>query len=147
MTQSLIWMLLTVLLIHATLTDIRERIIRDRIHLIGMMGALFLHFLEPHPPWINYSLTGIGVLAVLSTISVLTGGKAIGGGDIKAFAMIGFAVGWEPFFYVFLFSHLAAAVFLLAVKLARSETIRLGTEFPFAPFILLGVLFSCWLTL
>ena len=141
--QSLLWLMLFLLLLHATYTDLRDRIIWDRIHIIGVVGAGVLHCFETEAPWLNYFLTGVGVLVALTIISVFTGGNAIGGGDIKAFAMIGFALGWSPFFSVFLISHLLAAVLILLMKVVRFRGfIRVQKEFPFAPFILLGLIIS-----
>ncbi|GGE21602.1 hypothetical protein GCM10011571_24620 [Marinithermofilum abyssi] len=142
MTEHLLYMTLILLLTYATYTDLKERLIYDRVVIGGVLAALIFHLWEPQPPWLEYLFTGIGVLFGLATIAVLTGGSAIGGGDIKVFAMIGFALGFEGFFIVFSISHVLAALYMIGVKLIRSQSVKWGTEFPFAPFILLGILIT-----
>jgi leader peptidase (prepilin peptidase) / N-methyltransferase len=73
---------------------------------------------------------------------VVTGGKAIGGGDIKVFGLIGLALGFEKFLLVFILSHLLAAFYILARKLLRRERMNGQTGIPFAPYILAGVILS-----
>lgn len=108
----------------------------------GSIFALGIHLYDLHHSWMEYILTGVGVFFTLATIAILTKGSAIGGGDIKLLAMIGFALGVEAFFLVFVISHIAAAIFLLALKLIRSDSVRRDSEFPFAPFILFSTLLT-----
>lgn len=140
--EHLIYISLILILICATVTDLRERLIYDRFVLIGLAMALGIHFYSLHHSWAEYIWTGLGVFFALALIAILTGGSAIGGGDIKLFAMIGFAVGVEGFLLIFILSHVIAAIFILIVKLFRSDAVRKGTEFPFAPFILVGTLLT-----
>lgn len=137
-----VYISLILILICATVTDLRERLIYDRFVLIGAAFALGFHLYDPQHTWMEYILTGLGAFFALAVIAIMTKGSAIGGGDIKLFAVIGFALGLEAFFLVFMISHVAAAIFLLVLKLIRSDSVRKGSEFPFAPFILLGMLLT-----
>ncbi|EGK09943.1 leader peptide processing enzyme [Desmospora sp. 8437] len=140
--EHLIYISLILILICATVTDLRERLIYDRFVLIGLAFALGIHLYSRHYSWTEYILTSLGAFFALALIAILTKGSAIGGGDIKLFAMIGFATGLEDFILIFMVSHVVAAIFILVVKLFRSDAVRKGTEFPFAPFILIGVLLT-----
>ncbi|PTM54779.1 prepilin peptidase [Desmospora activa] len=138
MAEHLLYWILIGLLIAATISDLRERLIYDRFILIGLVSAIIIRFFHHPEPWWNYLLTGVIVLIILTIIAALTNERSIGGGDVKLFAMIGFAVGWEAFFWIFLLSHVLAAIFMLALKFFRWSKIGRHSEFPFAPFILAG---------
>ncbi|OYD06329.1 prepilin peptidase [Paludifilum halophilum] len=139
LTIHLIFASLVILLIGATYTDLKERLIYDRIILIGLFFSLGVHLYERSLPWLNYILTGIGAFLILAVIAVLTKGSAIGGGDIKLFGMIGFAVGWEYFIVIFISSHVLAALWIVGFKLFASEKLSRHSELPFAPYILAGI--------
>ncbi len=140
--EHILYLILIFLLIAATITDLKERLIYDRFIVIGMISAIIIRLIHRPEPWWNYLLTGIGVLTVLTVIAALTHERSIGGGDVKLFAMIGLAVGWEPFVFIFLVSHVLAALFVLALKLVRGKAVSRHSEFPFAPFILMAAILS-----
>ncbi|MDR6227074.1 prepilin peptidase [Desmospora profundinema] len=144
MAEHVLYWILIGLLIAATVTDLRERLIYDRFVLIGVAAAVIIRMFHRPEPWWNYILTGVIVLIVLTVIAALTNERSIGGGDVKLFAMIGLAVGWEPFLSIFLLSHVLAAVVVFGVKLFRWSSVGKHTEFPFAPFILAAVLVVYW---
>ncbi|PMB04284.1 hypothetical protein CEN49_21090 [Fischerella thermalis CCMEE 5273] len=137
--EHLLYWALIVILIAATITDLKKRLIYDRFVIIGVIATVLIRLIHRPEPWWNYILTGFIILIVLTLISAITNERSIGGGDVKLFAMIGLAVGWEPFFWIFLLSHVLALIAVLIVKLFRWSSIGRYTEFPFAPFILLSV--------
>ena len=59
-------------------------------------------------------------------------------GDFKLLCVCGFLVGMPGIFYLF-FRGLAAAALYSLVQMGRKKA-NLKTEFPFVPFLLLGVL-------
>ncbi len=145
--EQLVYAVMILLMIASTITDLKERLIYDRFIIAGILFSVIFRIFYRTEPWWEYLATGFGVLFILATIAALTGGKAIGGGDIKAFAMIGLALGFTPFLYIFLISHILAAVFMFLVKLYKRKEVKKDTEFPFAPFILLGLIFTNSFTL
>jgi leader peptidase (prepilin peptidase)/N-methyltransferase len=142
LTVHLLFMAVIILLIAATYTDLKERLIYDRFILIGLVFSLSIHVYERTLPWSNYILTGLGVFVFLAVIAILTKGNAIGGGDIKLFAMIGFAVGFESLLSIFILSHVTAAVWILGKKLIVPQAVSRHSELPFAPFILLATVLT-----
>lgn len=138
--EPVLYWILIGLLIGATVTDLRERLIYDRFIVIGIAAAVLVRLFDRPEPWWNYFLTGVVSFLVLYVIAVVTNERSIGGGDVKLFGMLGFAVGFEPFLIIYLGSHLLAALHLGAVKLVRWKKIGWKTEFPFAPFILVAML-------
>ncbi|MBO2533795.1 MAG: prepilin peptidase [Thermoactinomycetaceae bacterium] len=140
--EHFVFVVLIIVLIFATITDLRERLIYDRFVLVGLGAVAAVRFFFREEPWWDYLLTGVGVTFALATVAVMTGGKAIGGGDIKVFGLIGLALGFEKFLLVFILSHLLAALYILARKLLRREKIKGEAEIPFAPYILAGLILS-----
>lgn len=61
----------------------------------------------------------------------------LGGGDIKLFALIGAAVGWEAGMYVMLFTYLLAALYAIPVWVIKKWVQRTTQQLslPMAPFI------------
>ncbi|MCS1352427.1 A24 family peptidase [Mechercharimyces sp. CAU 1602] len=138
--EHTIYLFLIAILIAATITDIRERIIYDRFILIGLAFTLLFRSFYRSEPWWEYIGTGVGVFLVLFTIAVITNENSIGGGDVKLFAVIGLGLGWELFLAVFFLSHLLAGLWLLGVKMIRWHEVNRKTTLPFAPFILIGMI-------
>jgi leader peptidase (prepilin peptidase) / N-methyltransferase len=141
-----LYLVLIGLLIAATVTDLKYRLIYDRFVVIGIVAAVLARLFERPEPWWNYVLTGFVVFLILYVIAVVTDERSIGGGDVKLFGMLGLALGFQPFLLIFFSSHLLAALYLLIVKLVRWNQVGRKTEFPFAPFILLGTVFTYVLT-
>lgn len=138
--ESILYLILIGLLIAATVTDLRERLIYDRFIVVGVAAAVLVRLFDRTEPWWNYLLTGVVSFLVLYIIAVVTNEKSIGGGDVKLFGMLGLAVGFEPFLLIYFGSHVLAALYLGVVKLVRWKKIGWQTEFPFAPFILIATL-------
>lgn len=136
-----------VLLIVVTITDLRERIIPNKFIAAGIIVIFIVHYISRVELFWTYFLAGIGVLVSLTMIAALTGGRTIGGGDIKLFALIAFAVGFSAFLYIFAISHVLAAVFIIVVKLFRLREMALKDDIAFAPFILFGTGITYWLLL
>jgi leader peptidase (prepilin peptidase)/N-methyltransferase len=145
--EQLVYAVMIILMIASTITDLKERLIYDRFILIGVLFSIIFRIFYRTEPWWEYLVTGVGALFILATVAAITGGTAIGGGDIKAFAMIGLALGFIQFLYIFLISHVLAAVFMFLVKLYKWKEVKRDTEFPFAPFILLGLIITNSFTL
>lgn len=129
------------LLLIATITDLRTRLIHDEMIIAGAIFVVVCHlFIRDGPLW-HYFITGIGILLALVLLSILVGGQ-IGGGDIKLFSLIGLAVGWIKFLYVFTLSHVVAAIYIFFMALFFRKRVKLKEEIAFAPFILIGTVFT-----
>lgn len=142
MTEHFLYVVLILLLIPATVTDLKERLIYDRFVLIGIVVAVSFRLFVRTEPWWHYVVTGLGVFLVLLIVAAATNERSIGGGDVKLFGMLGLALGWHPFLLLFLTSHILAFLYMLVVKLIQWDAVHWRSEFPFAPFILLGLIFT-----
>ncbi|MBD1372433.1 prepilin peptidase [Hazenella sp. IB182357] len=145
MWHHILYLTLIGILLAATITDIKGRIILNRFSISGMIVATIVHLIDPALSWWNYILTGSIVFILLFLVAVITGERSIGGGDVKLFGMLGFAVGWPDFLLLFILSHLLGAAYILIRKLMLWKQINRHTEFAFAPFILVAtVILYLW---
>lgn len=140
--EHILYIIMIGLLIAATITDLKEKLIYDRFIAIGMVAAIIIRSFYRIEPWWNYLLTGLSVFIILLFIAAITQERSIGGGDVKLFAMLGLAFGWEPFILIFLLSHVLAAIYIGSLKLIRWREVDRHSEFPFAPFILVGTILT-----
>jgi len=129
------------LLMVISLIDYEHKIIPDGLIIFGfIIGAFFLI--------INFKgslLNGIlGFLiggSIFLLIALVTNG-AMGGGDIKLMAVIGFWFGWKYILLIMLLSFVLGAVvsiFLLLLKIKKRKD-----EIPFGPFIALAAFITLY---
>jgi leader peptidase (prepilin peptidase) / N-methyltransferase len=134
------------ILIAVSLSDIRYRLIPDRILLAGTILLISLRlWSHPLPLW-SYAFGAIAGFLVLYAIAWLgtlwLKKNAMGGGDIKLFAFVGLFLGWKlTLLNVFASSVLGAIMGAMIMLLARKGN---QTEIPFGPFIALGAV-MCYL--
>ncbi|WP_020619746.1 prepilin peptidase [Paenibacillus daejeonensis] len=121
-------------------TDLAERIIPDRIVLIGVVGLLLLRLWSQPLPYWNYilaALIGSGVLLVIGIVGErLLGKETMGGGDVKLYIVIGLMLGIKltllSLFVASLIGLLVTVVLRLAGRGAYGELV------PFGPYIAVG---------
>ncbi|MGN7180853.1 prepilin peptidase [Cytobacillus kochii] len=118
-------------------SDIQYMLIPDRILLSFAVIFIIERLIWPLSPWWD-SLVGcaIGFFLLLAIAVVSNGG--MGGGDIKLFALLGFALGAKLVLLTFFLATIYGAVFgLLAMLLGK---VKRGNPIPFGPFIAAGAL-------
>ena len=126
---------LSCVLISAAFIDIDHRIIPDKLNLFGIISGAMLVFL-PDSLSVKSALLGIAAGGGLLLLVAVISRGAMGGGDIKLFAVIGLFLGLEKtllaLFLTFLLGGIAG-VLLIATKIkSRKDYI------PFGPFIGIG---------
>lgn len=133
-----IWFLMMLILLIAVITDLKKRIIPDRLIVVGFLtiGGLHLIF-RPRELWV-WVVVAAGAFVTLAIVAIISNGR-IGGGDVKLFSLLGFGLGWEPLIWIFIVSHLIGGV--VAVVLWLTRRVKKEDGIPFAPFILAGFLF------
>lgn len=132
MKDLLFWGPMFILLGIVTYTDLKWRVIPDRLVLPGLIYFLVLRLYYTDQPYVYYLLgivTGSGLLYVISLI--VRG--AFGGGDIKLMAVIGVALGVQ-LTLIFLIFMLAGAFLYSLIFIRRSK----GIKIPLAPFFLMS---------
>lgn len=130
------------LLLAASLTDLEDGWIPDRFAAFGAVVYVCLAFLPGQEGALFDGLIGcFGILLPMLVLVFLAekklGQPAMGGGDLKLFALCGLYVGWQQGILLLLLSCIFGIV--LAALMGK---LRPATPFPFAPAIAL----SAWAT-
>ncbi|HEY8528441.1 MAG TPA: A24 family peptidase [Paenibacillaceae bacterium] len=137
--------LLTLMLVTLSVSDLRYRLLPNRIVYPGFAAFVFYRLLlTPSSLWDNLFglLMGGGLLLAVSWVSLWANRPAMGGGDIKLMAALGWLLGFELIcLVVILSSFLGLAV---GGSLIAAGKIRKDTFLPFGPFIAAAALFA-WL--
>ncbi|MBO8165497.1 MAG: prepilin peptidase [Brevibacillus sp.] len=126
-------------LLLSTYTDLRWRLIYNWLTLPGTAFFLLCHAVIG-PGTFGSSILGTLSLGGVSLILAVLSHGQMGGGDIKLFAMLGAALGWQAGLAVLVYTYvLAGAAALLIVLLRRMfPGARSVKELPMAPFIAAG---------
>ncbi|WP_445490115.1 prepilin peptidase [Niallia sp. 03133] len=132
------WTLISLFMI-ITVSDLVYMIIPDKV-LLFFFGILIVErIFIPLTPWWD-SLIGATVAFTLLLVIAIVSKGGMGGGDIKLFAVIGFAVGLKLVLTSFFLSTLLGAVGGLIGMLFGK--VKKRKPIPFGPFIVLGTLIS-----
>jgi leader peptidase (prepilin peptidase) / N-methyltransferase len=120
-----------------TVSDLAYMIIPDKVLIVFAVIFAALRIYHPLTPWWD-SFVGAAAGFVLLLLIAFTSKGGMGGGDIKLFALIGFAVGFKTMLLSFFFSTFFGAFFgiigLVTGMVKRKQPI------PFGPFISIGTL-------
>ncbi|MFJ7753271.1 prepilin peptidase [Peribacillus muralis] len=130
------WTLISLLMI-ILVSDVIYMLIPDKILLFFMVIFIMLRVSFPLSPWwdsIAGALMGFSLLLLIAIVS--KGG--MGGGDIKLFAVIGFALGTKLMLLSFLFASFYGAI--LGIIGMLTGVLEKKTVIPFGPYIVFGTL-------
>lgn len=130
------WTLISLFII-IFVSDITYMLIPDKILLVFAGLFLLERIFIPLTPWWDSLLGAFIGFTLLLLIAIVSKG-AMGGGDIKLFAVVGFVVGTKIMLLSFFLATLYGAVFgIIGLALKRLERKK---AIPFGPFIAAGTL-------
>lgn len=155
-TAFLIWLLIAAI-------DLRHYLIPDELNLIlGVLGIIFIivslkqglflnlgnSFLKHYGLLFSFSTNSIfnhifgAVVSGLffGSMSILSGGRAMGFGDAKLAFVSGLLLGWPDIGLAIILSFLIGGIFGAATLLIKKKTMK--SLLPFAPFFVLGVVLT-----
>ncbi|WP_246005776.1 prepilin peptidase [Brevibacillus gelatini] len=120
----------------AVYTDLRYRLIYDWLTLPGIAYFLIAHAVLRPDNWAAHVL-GVVVLGGLSLGMAVVSNGQLGGGDIKLFAVVGAALGWQAGLVAMGLAYLLAGIIMLPVWLVYrlSRRVSFEREIPLAPFV------------
>ncbi|MBQ4244645.1 MAG: prepilin peptidase [Clostridia bacterium] len=99
---------------------------------VGILGAIRLVFYHEH--WLNSVLGAVVMGALFLIIIIVTGGKALGGGDFKLVIAAGLFVGLKNcVIALFLASFFGSVIHLTLMKVKK-----MGRELAFGPYLSFG---------
>lgn len=88
--------------------------------------------------WASYLIGGAAVSAVLLLIRLISGGAAIGGGDVKLMAAAGLVLGWQDTILAFLLACILGAV----IHLMRMKFAGAGRKLAMGPYLSAGIMIA-----
>ena len=130
-------LLLTALVVPASVIDLNHRIIPDRINYPGALLVFAAASFAQPDRLAEFAIGGIGCFLFLG-IAWVVSPAGMGLGDVKMALMIGLGTGRYAF--VALFAGFCASTALSAVLVARGGRKALKTTFPFGPFLAVGAM-------
>lgn len=125
-----------------TLIDIRLKLLPDKV--VGPALALSLAYLILETlagrldslELLWHVLAGLAAAMAFLAIVLVSGGRWMGGGDVKLFALIGLLTGWPGIVVATLVAFWSAAVPSLILLGAGRR--KMADQIPFGPFLILG---------
>jgi leader peptidase (prepilin peptidase) / N-methyltransferase len=120
-----------------TVSDLAYMIIPDKVLIVFAVIFAVLRIYQPLTPWWD-SFVGAAAGFVLLLLIAFASKGGMGGGDIKLFALIGFAVGFKTMLLAFFFSTFFGAFFGLVGLI--TGMVKRKQPIPFGPFIAIGTL-------
>lgn len=137
---SLSYMMLTTFLLAAAIKDIKERIISNKLILLGLISWVALNLLFFDFERIVSGLVALVFAGGLLLIASLLSKGGVGVGDAKLVACTGLLLGVDKTISVMIISFIASALFGIFSMLFKK--LNKKSAMPFAPFVLLGVLLT-----
>ncbi len=123
------------ILLELSIADIKYRIVPDQ--LLILLAVTGLGFLQYHSSWIQAvygALIGFALMGIIAGVGRLLYQKmALGGGDIKLYAVLGLIGGPKGILFIFVVSTLVSAAWFV-VQLARKKMKKTDTQ-PMVPYI------------
>ena len=133
------YILLSTILTWAVIIDMQKQIISDKLIAISALLGVVMVFLDPELSFLNALMgfvLGGGILLIVFFISK----GSLGLGDVKLFACIGIFLGMDKVLSAMFVSALLSGLVGL-VLIIKSDSNR-KQSIPFAPFILIGTLYT-----
>lgn len=132
--DSLLYCLLTSALIVLSVIDFRTYEIPLGINLFILALGLIRVALDYHN-FLDYLIGLLAVSVVLAILYYATGGRAIGGGDVKLMAACGLFLGWKLIIMAFLLGCvLGAVIHVIRMKVSHEDHVL-----AMGPYLSLGV--------
>jgi prepilin signal peptidase PulO-like enzyme (type II secretory pathway) len=134
------WIIILVLLCES-ISDMNEQIVIDRVWIVGIIPLIIIRIMQDN---ILSHLLSAGVMFVILYLIAYSASKilkkeALGGGDIKLYLFIGFALTIEKSFLSLFLASIIALIYSMIKGKGKESYI------PLVPFITLGVLISYFL--
>jgi leader peptidase (prepilin peptidase)/N-methyltransferase len=100
---------------------------------IGILGII--RVIQDYNHWLTYLIGFCSVSLFLLFLYGISGGRAIGGGDIKLMAAAGLVLGWKSVILAFFCGCiLASVIHLIRMKISNEEHIL-----AFGPYLSMGI--------
>lgn len=137
--ELIIAFLLISMLMIVVVTDVTYLLIPNQIILFFLPLMVVMRMIFPLDPWYD-AFIGAGIGFGLIAIIIILSKGGMGGGDMKLFGVLGFALGWKGILLtLFLASCIGAVIGMVLIGLKQIERKQ---PIPFVPFIAVAALIS-----
>lgn len=141
--EAAIQLVFITIMILATASDMREMIVPDRFVVIGLGLVLTLRIIHGDMI-VHYLISSVIAFLLLFLILIASKGK-MGGADVKLYALIGLAIGWQDSIASLFYASFAAVLYYIIMAIVNKGKLDTKKEIPFVPFIIVGVLCTYFL--
>ena len=123
------------LLLELSISDIKYRIVPDQfLILLAVTGFGFIPYHESWQEGVIGGAVGFALMGIIALLGRLLYHKlALGGGDIKLYAVLGFLTGVKGLIFIFVTSTLISAAWFV-IQLGRRKIKKTDTQ-PMVPYI------------
>lgn len=135
--EALLFALLASALIILSVIDLRTYEIPVGINLFILALGL-IRIATDYTRWSDYAVGFLLVSGFLYLVYLVTGGRGIGGGDIKLMAVSGLLLGWKQILLAFVMGCIIGSV----IHIARMRVSGQGHMLAFGPYLSIGILIS-----
>lgn len=149
LTLSLLgYMIVASCLIVTAFIDFEHQIIPDSMWISIFVGGIFIVIdavinSEFSKEYIISKLIGLFTISGLFLIvGLLSGGRAMGGGDVKLMAAAGFVLGWKAVIVSLFFGAFSGVLFAIGRKIILKKEMR--GVIPFGPFLAIGIMLAAF---
>jgi len=132
---SVVYCIITSILITISIIDMKHKIIPDSLNITGVIAGIIV-IITTKASVLDSLLGALVGLGLFLSIALLT--NAMGGGDIKLMAVLGFIFGVKGVLFITLSSFVIGAIISLILIFLKVKSRK--DEIPFGPFISLSAL-------
>lgn len=134
---SLGWLIAIPALICVAFIDAEHKIIPDRFHIVLICAALIMAISERGPDIVTRLIGGFAVSVPFLLIAYISGGRAMGGGDIKLMAAAGLCLGWQLCLVALFLGAIIGSI--VSVIQMIGKQVNRKSQVPFGPYLAIGI--------
>ena len=129
--------------------DFKHQIIPDSMWISIFVGGIFIVIDsvingEFSKEYIITKVIGLfAISGLFLIIGLVSGGRAMGGGDVKLMAAAGFVLGWKAVIVSLFLGAFAGVIFAIGRKIISKKEMR--GVIPFGPFLAIGIIVSAFI--
>ena len=135
--ESIIYCLMASALLVLSVIDWRTYEIPIGINIFILVLGI-LHIIIDYLNWLNYVIGFFGISVVLLILFYVSGGRAIGGGDVKLMAAAGVVIGWKLIILAFFIGCIVGSVIhLIRMKVSGAQKVL-----AMGPYLAIGIMIA-----
>ncbi len=116
-------------------TDWEHMMIPDSFSIVMAGAGVLLLYTTDSPDWLERLIGAVCVSGLFLLIALVSGGRAMGGGDIKMMAALGLCLGWKLTLLTTMLGSVLGSAVLLILHFTRFDR---GRKAPFGTFLAVG---------